>query len=199
MRSYPSDPAAAAVVAALDSDPFYVTITAAYQHAPEQRRAVLAAYFAYSIAEGVEVGRCVRLQDQAAGVAVWLLPQSRRRQTEVRHRKAEFLQSTLGERGYRSYQQIVDYMKQKADPIVRGDAWYLSIVGVDPRSQGRGFGQQLLAPTLSEADQAGAMCYLETFAIRNVSFYERLGFVARGLIPEPTTGAEYTLLIRNPK
>jgi GNAT superfamily N-acetyltransferase len=86
-------------------------------------------------------------------------------------------------------------MAERATPIVTG-AWYLSIVGVSPLAQGQGLGQRLLAPTLAEADAAGAPCYLETFSSRNVAFYERLGFRTERTFLEPTTGSEYALMIR---
>src|SRR5579864_2342591 len=113
----PSDPADAALVAALKADPFYDTITAAHAEAPERRHAILAAYFAYSIREGEEVGRCIRLKDPTAGIAVWLLPQPRDIQVEVDRRKDEFLRNVVGVTGQKSYQDIVRYMKVRARNI----------------------------------------------------------------------------------
>ena len=74
----------------------------------------------------------------------------------------------------------------------RRDAWYLSIIAIAPEAQGQGLGRLLLAPTLAEADAAGAVCYLETFSPRNLTFYERAGFGRRARIDEPTAPAAYT-------
>jgi hypothetical protein len=71
------DPAAASAVAALEHDPFYRSISVAYEHDASLRRNVPARYFAYSIREGSDLGRCVHLPDPAQGVAVWLLPRLR--------------------------------------------------------------------------------------------------------------------------
>jgi len=55
--------------------------------------------------------------------------------------------------------------------------WYLAFVGVEPRQQGKGIGQQLLAPVLDLADHRSTVCYLETPFPGTLEFYRRLGFV----------------------
>ena len=82
---------------------------------------------------------------------------------------------------------------------IEESAWYLSIVGVAPSAQGRGIGARLIEPTLAEADEAGAHCYLETFDSRNPRFYQRLGFSAVGSHVEPVTGSAYTIVHRSPQ
>jgi GNAT superfamily N-acetyltransferase len=69
-------------------------------------------------------------------------------------------------------------------------------VAVNPATQGQGLGGKLLEPTIAEADHLGATCYLETFSRRNLSFYERLGFASRARFEEPTTSAEYAVMVR---
>jgi ribosomal protein S18 acetylase RimI-like enzyme len=54
--------------------------------------------------------------------------------------------------------------------------WYLWVLGVQPDRQGQGFGGQLMAPILSQADRDGLPCYLETESERNVAFYRKHGF-----------------------
>jgi len=193
------DPASASAVAALESDPFYQAISVDYVQAPERRRAVLIEYFAYSIQEGRDFGRTVHLENPTVGVAVWLLPQPEQVEAERAHRKRSFLAAALGERGYESYYNIVRYMSARAEGVVADDAWYLSIIAVDPSTQGRGLGVQLLAPTLAEADGGAITCYLETFSPRNVGFYERLGFATHAQFNEPTTGEAYALMVRAPR
>lgn len=193
------DPASRSAVAALEYDPFYRAICGGFAEDAQRRRKVLAQYFDYSIQEGREIGLCVHLADAAAGVAVWLLPQV----TDVRKRAAEkkraFLQAMLDAEGCASYYQIVEFMRSKSVLLADDAAWYLSIVAVDPAAQGRGLGGKLLEPTLARADRAGATSYLETFSTRNLSFYERLGFVTKARFLEPTTKAEYAVMVRGGK
>lgn len=203
------DPACASAVAALEGDPFYRAICAPHSNdrhanAPHSndvvRRAILMPYFDYSIHEGRDLGRCVHLHDNPSqGVAVWLLPQSSEVQSQTAAKKRAFLEATLPAEGCANYHRIVDFMHAKTAAVVPQDAWYLSIIAVDPAAQGRGLGRKLLDPTLAEADRHSAACYLETFTPRNVSFYERLGFAPVARFAEPTTGADYTVMLRPPR
>jgi ribosomal protein S18 acetylase RimI-like enzyme len=55
--------------------------------------------------------------------------------------------------------------------------WYLGTLGVDPPEQGRGVGTALLRGWLRRVDREAGSVYLETDRERNVSWYEREGFV----------------------
>lgn len=157
---------------------------------------LLARYFDYSIQEGRNLGRSLHLADQALGVAVWLLPQSRDAQLQAAQQKRAFLETTLSAEGCANYYRILEFMSAKSANLVDDRVWYLSIVAVDPAAQGRGLGRRLLEPTIAEADRSAATCNLETFGEHNLAFYQRLGFVAAARFSEPTTGADYALMIR---
>jgi GNAT superfamily N-acetyltransferase len=193
------DPACASAVAALESDSFYHSICAGYLRNDARRRAVLAQYFAYAIQEGRDIGRSVHLADRTRGVAIWLLPQAPEVLSRAAEKKRVFLETTLDPVGCANYYRIVTFMSTKAASIVGQDAWYLSIVAVDPAAQGQGLGRRLLEPTLAEADRVSATCYLETFSPRNSSFYDRLGFATEARFAEPTTGADYAVMVRYPR
>jgi GNAT superfamily N-acetyltransferase len=75
--------------------------------------------------------------------------------------------------------------------------WYLPFTGVDPFSQGRGYGSILLAHALAECDRAGLPSYLEASTARSRALYERFGFrVVAGL----QTGTSPTVwaMLRDP-
>jgi ribosomal protein S18 acetylase RimI-like enzyme len=55
--------------------------------------------------------------------------------------------------------------------------WYLGYVGVAPGHQGEGIGSLVLREVLSQADAAGTPAYLESSNERNLTLYERHGFV----------------------
>jgi GNAT superfamily N-acetyltransferase len=193
-----TDQATPSAVAALEDDPFYRSICAPDGGDTARRRAVLAAYFDYSILEGRELGRCVHLADEARGVAVWLLPRSPELESQAAERKRTFLQAALRAEGCANYYRIIAFMSAKSATLIDEAAWYLSIVAVDPAAQGQGLGRKLLEPTIAEADRAGVTCYLETFSQRNLSFYQRLGFATAALFTEPTTASDYTVMVRPP-
>ena len=192
------DTACASAVAALEHEPFYRSICAAAVSDDVRRRAVLTRYFAYSIEEGTAIGRCVHVADRARGVAVWLLPQAVEVQSRAAHDKRVFLAATLDAEGFANYYRIVNGMSANAARVVDASAWYLSIIAVDPAAQGQGLGRRLLEPTIAEADCVSATCYLETFSPRNHAFYSRLGFAIEARFAEPTTGAEYAVMVRRP-
>jgi ribosomal protein S18 acetylase RimI-like enzyme len=54
--------------------------------------------------------------------------------------------------------------------------WYVAAIGVDPDSQGMGFGSVLMELGIARADRDKAPIYLETETERNVGFYQKLGF-----------------------
>lgn len=60
--------------------------------------------------------------------------------------------------------------------------WYLWMIGVDPRCQGKGYGSALLKHMLERIDAAGAAAYLESSTPKNIPLYERHGFEVTGLI-----------------
>ena len=192
------DPATASAVAALEDDPFYRAIAVEYRGDDIRRRHALGQYFDYSIREGERHGRTVHLEDPALGVAVWLLPHAPEARSRESTAKRIFLERALGIEGCENYYRIVEFMHERTARLIGQDAWYLSIVAVNPTAQGRGLGRKLLQPTIAEADRVSAVCYLETFTPRNISFYERMRFSVVGRITEPTTRSEYAVMVRFP-
>ena len=60
--------------------------------------------------------------------------------------------------------------------------WYLPLIGVDPRCQGRGHGSALLRYALAQCDRDGMPAYLESSNPRNIPLYQRHGFEILGRI-----------------
>ncbi|MGJ7611677.1 MULTISPECIES: GNAT family N-acetyltransferase [unclassified Variovorax] len=188
-----------ALADALIVDPFYLAISVDFEHDMHQRKAMLAAYFAWSLGEAARTGRCLTTEDPELGAAAWLLPRANDVDAAESTAKSAFLAGALGPRGLANYRRIVDFMAARAPAVVPADAWYLSILGIAPAAQGRGLGARLLAPTLAEADAAGVPCFLETFTPRSVGFYERLGFRSEAAHREPVSHAEYLIMCRPPQ
>jgi GNAT superfamily N-acetyltransferase len=186
-----------ALVAALLDDPFYRAIVTDFVADHDSAARVLGSYFEYSLSEAERTGRCILADNPQLGASAWLLPRSTELEASESASKASFLAATLGPRGNSNYWRIIEFMSPRASLSVPAEAWYLSIIGIDPAAQGQGIGAQLLMPTLTEADAAGAVCYLETFSPRNVMFYERLRFRSVASYLEPCTGAPYVIMRRD--
>ncbi len=60
--------------------------------------------------------------------------------------------------------------------------WYLPAIGVEPLSQGRGYGSMLLARGLEVCDRDHVAAYLEATNPANIPLYQRFGFEATGQI-----------------
>jgi ribosomal protein S18 acetylase RimI-like enzyme len=76
--------------------------------------------------------------------------------------------------------------------------WFLPLIGVDPTSQGRGYGSALLRHALDQCDRDNVAAYLESSNPRNIPLYERHGFKVLGSIQ---AGSSPTLvpMLRRPK
>ena len=72
---------------------------------------------------------------------------------------------------------VIDQMDE-AHP--RYPHWYLSWVGVDAARQGMGLGGELMTHCLAIVDADHLPAYLETTNPRNITFYQRHGFVVTG-------------------
>ena len=189
---------AVALYRALTKDPFYRTIAGAQRHDPLTFETALVRYFEYALDEAEAIGRLV-VDDEQLGAAAWFLPIAPGIAHEAKIQKERVLYEVLSEAGLVAYQQITEFMSQQRSRVcIPSNAWYLSIIGIAPQAQGRGLGRKLLEPMLAEADAATASCYLETFSMRNVTFYTRLGFGVVGRPHEPTTGAHYAIMLRRP-
>lgn len=63
---------------------------------------------------------------------------------------------------------------------VAGPHWFVMVIGVAPRHQGQGVGRRLMERAMELAEADGYPLYLETESVKNVSFYEHLGFEILG-------------------
>jgi len=74
--------------------------------------------------------------------------------------------------------------------------WYLFLLCVDPKHQGKGYGSALLQMMLARIDRQRLPCYLETTEQRNVPFYERYGFRVVGADRIPGTPSMLWAMLR---
>ncbi|HEY5809073.1 MAG TPA: GNAT family N-acetyltransferase [Povalibacter sp.] len=191
---------ATTLVLSLESDPFYIALTANAEDR-HGRRPLLHDYFLHALREAQQPEhathtRMVWAADRRTGVALWELPLDAPTARTRRCEKLLFLSGHLGEAATRNYANMTEFMRAIAHKAVPSGAWYLSILGVHPNAQGTGVGRTLIEPTMAEADAASAACYLETFSAKSRAFYERNGFDVKATAYEPVTGHDYWLMLR---
>ena len=183
---------------ALCDDPFYRTLENAYPD-PSGAGAAMLRYYELSMRAGESWGRLGLPKTGAYGVSVWSVPLTEEDRRLKAQQKRQALNAVLGAQCTACFQEIERNMAVHEDALGLSDHWYLSILAVARRQQVQGRGASLLAPILQEADQIGVASYLTTFTPRNISFYERQGFERSGCFPEPVTGSDFHILIRQPK
>ena len=162
--------AAGAVLAeALADDPLCIYT----QPDVEARLRQFAWYFAEIVRHGVEqrASFCHIDLGRPDGIAVWQPPHANDPAADQ-----EGLRRRFGPEAYERLTAYRHFEHVRSQSMAGRPHWYLSIVGVDPSSQGQGIGAALLTPGLQLADEQGLPCYLETFVSDNVLFYEHRGF-----------------------
>lgn len=187
---------------ALVADPFYQAMEKAAEGESSEvtTKEIMLRYFDYSMSEAFKQSALYLLEDNTCGAAVWSLPLHEMLLAQKHQDKRDFLESYMGVRCRDLYQDIVAAMDEVSQEYVEEEDWYLSITGVHPTWQGKGYGKDLLMPKLKEADETHTRVFLETFTPdSNAKFYEKLGFSVATTATEPTIGASYTLMIREPQ
>jgi GNAT superfamily N-acetyltransferase len=111
------------------------------------------------------------------GVAAWLSPGN----TSITywrffHTAALRCAAHLGPAALSRFLRLEVRLEEQHGRDITEPHWYLLLLAVDPPSQGRGVGSQLLIPVLAKAQTVGMPVYLQTLNHGNVAFYERHGF-----------------------
>ncbi len=76
--------------------------------------------------------------------------------------------------------------------------WYLACIGVQPGTQGKGFGAALLRSRLALCDAQQTLAFLESSKPANVPLYEHFGFVAGAPLRLPKGAPLITPMTRPP-
>lgn len=131
------------------------------------------------------------LADDGAAAALWLPPGVTSDREPMMEVLGELVDPeklpTLGEVG----EKIAAHHPQEPH-------WYLSMIGVDPARQGRGYGSAILKETVRRCDEDGVIAYLESSNPKNVPLYERYGFEVVGFV-QPGEFPGLHPMIRRPR
>ena len=91
------------------------------------------------------------------------------------------------------------YIDRKHSELVPMKHWYLFLLGVEPRHQGKGYASNLLRGMLYRIDKEGLPCYLETEVEKNVPIYEHFGFEVIDEFIVPNTMVKIWAMLRKPE
>ncbi len=163
-----------------------------------QRSKTLNHYFQHVIKYGLHYGE-VYSSLNLEGISVWLPPKSSshtrwkaiKTGALVLPLKVKWKYLALQNKIYK----FTDNLHKKLVPYAH---WYLSLIGVGPNHQGKGFGQQLLSTTINRIDPESKPIYLETNKEKNVEIFKRFGFRILKKVIIPGTEIFHWSLLRNP-
>ncbi len=110
-----------------------------------------------------------------SAVALWAPPGAVVDQSPVADVMVAYAEPDRLERSAESFLHMFEY--HPADPH-----FYLTMIGANDASRGRGLGSVLLSRVLDTCDAEGLLAHLESSNIRNVSLYERHGFEVKAEI-----------------
>lgn len=194
---------AQALYRALTEDPFYISLEKSHPHDPETAKDAMLQYYDYAMKEALSHGKLVVTPDGTSGAGIWSLPPANYQDRELAQKQGEqkknFIKTQMGQNCLDTYNKIVAFMEEASKDVVSDQFWYLSILGIDPESQGAGLGRALMKPVLKKTDELQARVYIESFTPKNFGFYRGLGFAEAKTIEEPLTGSQYAIMIRSPK
>ena len=125
----------------------------------------------------------------ATAAAMWLPPGV--------HPDSEGLAAILEEHTPREQRADMDRVFDQMEAHHPSEpCWYLPLIGVDPRCQGRGYGSALLRYALEQCDRDGMPAYLESSNPRNIPLYQRHGFEILGTIEVGSAPPVFPMLRR---
>ena len=172
-----------------------------YYYPDELTKKRIAHYFlSLAVFSGIRYGEIYATSHNLEGVAVWI-PSDKYPMTFWRMLRSVPLSVIFGLGRYggnkmRHLSGHIDAVHQRLAPFKH---WFLQAVGVEPRSQGKGYASKLIRPMLTRIDEEGLPCYLETLDEHNVPLYEHLGFkvVDKATVPQ-TSLTNWAMLREKP-
>ncbi len=90
--------------------------------------------------------------------------------------------------------QVLAFIQEKNQYHPDEPLWYLHMIGVDPRHQGKGHGSAMLRFALDQIDSAHLPVYLESSTPENVPLYQHFGFETITMVQVGTSPPIFPML-----
>lgn len=82
----------------------------------------------------------------------------------------------LGSKAVKKQNDFYKFVYSKHKKLIPSYHWYLSIIGINPLEQGKGFSRVLFDSMFTQIDRQNLPCFLDTNNEKNLPIYERFGF-----------------------
>ncbi len=178
------EPAIEALTKAFQESPLIRYFTANYSEKAKAHG--LRCFLSIGVHIGIKYGE-VYATPNFEGVAIWMKSDKLPITTWKTLRSVPFtLMLGFARYGGAKMRPVGDFIDKTHERLAPGLHWYLQVLGVDPKFQGRGYAAKLVRPMLSKIDNQHLPCYLETLDEKNVSIYEHFGFriIEKSAIPQ---------------
>jgi GNAT superfamily N-acetyltransferase len=164
---------------------------------PGKRQKLLRAMFRMMLSHAVGHGEVYAASPEMEGIAIWL-PSGLPDITfwEALRGGGLTLPFKGGWRFMRRMKRDEDFIKGLRQRLVPIPHWYLAVLGVDPKFQGKGYASRLLKPMLKKLDAQKLPCYLETSIEEYVPLYRHFGFKVVHEAELPGSGSPMWALLR---
>lgn len=158
------------------------------------------AFFEMPLRQGFSYGKVITTSENLEGIGV-ILPNTRVRATFWNIIRSGALKAvmTLGsDLGKKLGTVFTPMMIDQFMNMGKRSYYYISILGVDPTYQGKGYGGQILKALIEKSNEDKMPLYLETQSENNVAFYEKYGFKVLKKITLPLVDHPMWEMVREP-
>jgi ribosomal protein S18 acetylase RimI-like enzyme len=153
--------------------------------------------FRSAVAHGIYHGEAYATSPDLEGVAIWIpsdmLDIPFWRLLMYGGLTALFKVSPRTLWGMKSTDNYISDLHRRLAPFPH---WYLSVLGVVPEHQGKGYASRLVRPMLARLDGENMPAYLETQNEKNVGIYRRYGFEVIETLVTPIAKKETWIMVR---
>ena len=167
---------------------------------PEERRAKEHYVNEYLLRRDYSYSRSFITSPKLEGIAVWIHSNMNpgRSYWRILTSGAIWPAFKMGRRAFGKVKKFGQHSRRKRKEWAPAKHWFLAALAVDPQHQGKGYASKLLNEMLSNIDEEGLPCYLETEGEKNVSMYKRFGFKVIGEFTIPNTTFDLVAMLREP-
>ncbi len=193
LQKWQVEPASEVLARAFIDDPEIV------RSVPEQhkRAKLLSSLFRVTLNHGISHGEVYAVSPDMEGIAIWLPSQASdiTLWTGIRCGGLALLFKASWKLLYEMKRDdaFASKLRKRLAPFLY---WYLAVLGVDPKFQGKGYASRLLQPMLARLEAANLPCYVETSTEEYVQIYQHFGFRVIHEVVLPGSGSRMWAMLR---
>ena len=167
---------------------------------PDERRIKEPIVNEYLIRRDLSFSEAFITSSKLEGIAIWMHSTRRGKRSSWRILTSGAIWQAImiGIKPLRKMHTYDRYIDKKHKELAPFPHWYLAVLAVDPKYQGKGYASLLLNNMLIRIDRESLPCYVETEGEKNVSMYQHYGFEMIDNFVVPNTNDRLVAMLRQP-